>query len=372
MNSFKEKLRNLVNDSLIQNQNINLEQNLNQSIINTQRKINKDNNFIYIERNIPKNNFNRNNYKNKQSVYSNIKDNINLINNNIISKNNNINNIYNNNIDFRNYTFSGNFKNFRPKNNNYNINKAYKNLYNKSCINLNNSTYNKNKAYLNYKNRNDYIFNNNKLNNLKNFNTYNDINTNKLIKKSNSFSSNNLRPKSEILKKIKSYQEDSNVKPNNLFNINNKNSNLYSFNLNENFSPNENIGFISKNGNRVSKSIKKKIKSLISESDKENISYKNISFKPNRILTSELLQFDNKYYNNKSTVLNLNNRKNKKELKLNYYNYYSNRFNNNNNYKKSSKFLSYYNLTLNNIKNIDSKDNYQKRFIVKEFKTKEF
>ena len=368
MNSFKEKLRNLINDPLGQNQSMNLEQNLNQSLLVTQRKINKCKNF-FLERNVPSKSFQ--NTKNKFNQF-NINDNFFQLNKKIAAKNKNRKN---NNLNLDNLSLNEISTNHKSKNNSYDINKHYKTLYNKSFINLNTNTYNINKTYLNYKNSNDFILNNNKyskfidMNN--NLNGYNGLKSNTLIKKTKSFSANNLIPKYNYLKLVNSQQRESNIKPNNFVNKNKLNYNSFSYkNNSDSKQMSENNLFINKEKNRISKRLRNKINSLIGDSEFENKT--NTVNKIPRILTSELFQIDNKLYNDIAPIakfVHLNTGKNQYEFKQNYFNFYSNRVINGNHRfnenTKSSKYLSYYKLTANNAGNKDR--NFNKKYIVKDF-----
>ena len=371
MNSFKEKLRNLINDPLGQNQSTNLEQNLNQSLLVTQRKINKCKNF-FLERNVPSKSFQ--NTKNKFNQFT-INDNFFQINKKIAAKNKNRKN---NNLNLDNLSLNEISTNHKSKNNSYDINKHYKTLYNKSFINLNTNTYNINKTYLNYKNSNDFILNNNKyskfidMNN--NLNGYSALKSNTLIKKTKSFSANNLIPKYNYLKLVNSQQRESNIKPNNFVNKNKLNYNSFSYkNNSDSKQMSENNLFINKEKNRISKRLRNKINSLIGDSEFENKT--NTVNKIPRILTSELFQIDNKLYNDIAPIakfVHLNTGKNQYEFKQNYFNFYSNRVINGNHRfnenTKSSKYLSYYKLTANNAGNKDR--NFNKKYIVKDFITR--
>lgn len=368
MNSFKEKLRNLINEPFGQNQSMNLEQNLNQSLLVTQRKINKDKNF-YLERNAPSKSFQ--NIEDKLNPFA-VSDKYFQINKSISSKNKNGKN---KKLSLDNLTLNEISTSHKPKNNSYDINKYYKTLYNKSFINLNTNSYNINKTYLNYKNSNDFILNSHKYSKIininNNLNGYNTIKSNSLIKKTKSFSANNLIPKYNYLKLVNSQQRESNIKPNNFVNRNKLNYNSFSYNNNSDSKQmSENNLFINKDKNRISKRLRNKINSLIGDSDFENKT--NTFNKVPRILTSELFQIDNKNFNDISPIskfVHLNTGKNQNEFKQNYFNFYSNRVNNGN-YRfnentKTSKFLSYYKLTGNNAGNKDR--NFNKKYIVKDF-----
>lgn len=359
MNSFKEKLRNLINDPLGQNQSMNLEQNLNQSLLDTQRKINKEKNF-FIERNAE-----------SQLIPFNKNDKYFQINKSISTK---IKNRKNNKINLDNLVLNEISASHKSKNNSYDINKHYKTLYNKSFINFHTNTYNVNKTYLNYKNSNDFILNinkNSKLININNnLNGYNVIKSNSLIKKSKSFSANNLVHKYNYLKLVNSQQKESNIKPNNFVNRNKYNYNNFSYiNKSESKQINENNFFIRKDKNRISKRLRNKINSLIGNDEFENKT--NSINKIPRLLTSELFQIDNKYCNDISPIskfVYLNTGKNQSEFKQNYFNFYSNRLNNGNHCfnenSKSSKYLSY-KLSANNAGNKNV--NFNKKYIVKDF-----
>jgi hypothetical protein len=371
MNSFKEKLRNLINNPLGQNQSMNYEQNLNQSLLVTQRKINKNKNF-FLERNAPSKSFQ--NTKNTFNQYA-INDNFFQIDKKISVKNKNRKN---NNLNFDNLSLNEISTNHKSKSNSYDINKHYKTLYNRSFINLNTNTYNINKTYLNYKNSNDFILNKNKyskfidMNN--NLNGYNAIKSNSLIKKTKSFSVNNLIPKYNYLKLVNSQQRESNIKPNNFVNKNKLNYNSFSYkNNSDSKQMSENNLFINKEKNRISKRLRNKINSLIGDSEFENKT--NTVNKIPRILTSELFQIDNKLCNDIAPIakfVHLNTGKNQYEFKQNYFNFYSNRVINGNHRfnenTKSSKYLSYYKLTANNAGNKDR--NFNKKYIVKDFITR--
>lgn len=370
MNSFKEKLRNLINEPIGQNQSMNLEQNLNQSLLVTRRKINKEKN-IYLERNAPSKTFQ--NIEGKLNPFA-IKDNFFQINKTFSSNNKNRKN---NRMNLENLTLNEISPSHKPKNNSYDINKHYKTLYNKSFINLNINA-NINKTYLNYKNNNDFIFNNNKYSKLidmnNNINGYNVIKSKSLIKKTKSFSASILAPKYNYLKLVNSQQRESNIKPNNFVNKNKLNNNSFSYkNNSDNKQMNEDYLFINKDKNRISKRLRNKINSLIGDGDFENKT--NTVNKIPRILTSDLFQIDNNKFNEIAPIskfVHLNTGKNQYEFKQNYFNFYSNRVNNGN-YRfnentKSSKYLSYYKLTANNAGNKDR--NYNKKYIIKDFNTR--
>ena len=334
--SFKEKLRNILRSSLEEKQDLNLEQNLNQSIIDTQRKIKKDKNFIFIEKN-PSMKKVKTNLNSKFEQFSIINNHNNSNKTDTISNyrntsRNNINksNIYNK-IDLETLNLNEIKSNINPQTEKYDINKKYKNLYNKSYLNINNSLLNKNKTYLNYKNSQNYLLNNyrinkiNKLSNL-NINIYNNNNykKNKLTKRCSSISSKNIILKNDNFYMSKLPQNYFNKKTNNVSNINKSNLNyleIYDNFMNDN-SKKENDAFIIKNKKRISNSIKKKINLIFGENDLEKASYKNnISNKLPRTLTSDLYQFDYNYYNDISPItkfLHLKNEKNKTNLK-NYY-----------------------------------------------------
>jgi hypothetical protein len=289
-----------------------------------------------------------------------------------ISKNKNRKN---NNLNLDNLTLNEISTNHKSKHNSYDINKHYKTLYNKSFINLNTNTYNINKTYLNYKNSNDFILNNNKYSKFININNdlngYNIVKSNSLIKKTKSFSANNLIPKYNYLKLVNSQQRESNIKPNNFVNKNKLNYNSFSYkNNSDSKQMSENNLFINKEKNRISKRLRNKINSLIGDSEFENKT--NTVNKIPRILTSELFQIDNKLYNDIAPIakfVHLNTGKNQYEFKQNYFNFYSNRVINGNHRfnenTKSSKYLSYYKLTANNAGNKDR--NFNKKYIVKDF-----
>ena len=368
MNSFKEKLRNLINDPL--GQSMNLEQNLNQNLLDTQRKVNKDKNY-FLERNVPSKSFQ--NTKKKFNSFI-INDKFFQIDKNISTKNKN----RKNNLNLDNLTLNEINTNHKSKHNSYDINKHYKTLYNKSFINLNTNTYNINKTYLNYKNSNDFILNNNiyskfiNINN--NLNGYNTVKSNSLIKKTKSFSANNLIPKYNYLKLVNGQQRESNIKPNNFVNKNKLNYNSFSYKNNSDSNKmSENNLFFNKNKNRISKRLRNKINSLIGDSEFENKT--NIVNKAPKILTSELFQIDNKFCNDIAPIekfVHLNTGQNQYEFKQNYFNFYSNRVNNGNSRfnenANSSKYLSYYKLTANNAGNKDR--NFNKKYIVKAFNSR--
>ena len=331
MNSFKDKLRNLFNDELRNNKNINIEKNLNQTIIDTQRKIRFDNNSSQLtdRKSRMKNNLSTNFETSNNS-------NIILKNNKIIYKNNTLGNLELNGI-----TYDYNIIN---KDNN-NVNKIYKKLYNISYNNI--STNNYNKIYLKYKNKKKpLLLINPNIN--QNNNTYISI-INKYKINNNHISLRRYSSNGNIINQENDYYE---FKENNNINHLKNKSKLYSNNVYENLMINlqkkQNDAVIIKDKKRISTSIKKKINSIIGENDLENISYKNnISNKMPRILTSELFQFDSKYYNDISPIkifANLNNQKNKKIFNYNNYNEY---FNDNYNKKLKSAYLSYYNLSRN-------------------------
>lgn len=332
MTSFKEKLKNLINDSLGRNKNINLEQSINQSIISTQRKINKDISYIITEKNSP---IKRNNLK---SQFKNFSINNDLYTNNNKNKNkNNKINLYNNKLNIEKLTLNDIIINYKYDSDNFDINKEYKNLYNKSIINNNNNVYNKNKTYLNYKN-----INNNKYNDINKNNIYkfNNTKSTKILINNTSLSSKKLLNKNDINinRKINSLKIiNSNVKPNNLFGEKKQSS----FDVYDKLINNKDV-LITKNKNRINNSMRKKINLFIGENGLNNVSYRNnIVNKMPRILNSELFQIDNTFYNNISPLKKfsyLNNEKNKNNYKKYYNDVYLN--NNNNN---SSKNLSLYN-----------------------------
>ena len=333
MNSFKDKLRNLFNDELRNNRNINIDKNLNQTIIDTQRKIRFDNNSSQLtdRKSRMKNNLSTNFETSNNS-------NIILKNNKIIYKNNTLGNLALNGISYD--------YNIINKDNN-NVNKIYKKLYNISYNNI--STNNYNKIYLKYKNKKKpLLLINQNIN--QNNNTYisiinkHKINNNQISLRRYSSNGNIINQKNEYY-----YEFKENNNKNHLKNKSKLYSNTVYENLMINLQKKQNDAVIIKDKKRISSSIKKKINSIIGENDLENISYKNnISNKMPRILTSELFQFDSKYYNDISPLkkfANLNNPKNKKIFNYNNYNEFFN--NDNYNKKLKSAYLSYYNLSRN-------------------------
>ncbi len=326
MTSFKTKLRNIINDSLEKNSQRNLEKNLNQSLIDTRRKINKNIIFMNTDKN-----------------------------NNIQTKRNNIKesykNFYFNNDNYLNRNKSQRIKNclFNKKANmeklslneisvylKYNsdcsdINKKYKNLYNNSLININNNIYNKNKTYLHYKNNSISCLNNyiNKENISSNKNSQINNSDNKLMANYTALSTRNIEKKRNS--KIKSHNNSikSDVKPNNLFGLKKKRNSyiLYDNYINNKIINSEKDVLITKNKHRISNAMKKKINLLIGENGLNNLSYKNnIANKAPRILNSELFKFDKKYYNDISPL--------KKYMYLNK--------------KSKNYFKSFYNIEYNN------------------------
>lgn len=335
MKSFKDKLRNLFNDELLNNKTSDLEKNLNQSIIDTQRKIKRDNNSSNLtERKVSmkkylnnfelfnKSNIPTNNIKIKRALY----------------KNNTLGKLVLNKISY-------NYNNINSGNSD--VNKIYKKLYNISYNNIKTNNYS-NKVYLKYKHKEKpFLFINTNLNQNNNRLYMNNINQNK---------NNNNNHK--LLRKYSSYSNENNNENNYQLGVNNKNitnrskllSNIYQ-NLMIDLEKRENDAVIIKDKKRISNSIKKKINSIIGENNLDNISHKNnISNKIPRVLTSELLQFDTKYYNDISPIkkfTNLNKSKNKNNLKYNNYNSFYNNDNDEYNKKLKSSYLSYYNLSQN-------------------------
>ena len=307
MNSFREKLKNLITTSLTHNHNLNLEQNLNQTILDTQRRIRKDKNFIYTERTIQGEKNNKNILENKFDHYS--LNNESKSNKKIkisTSKNNEKRNSVYRKINIENlYLNENNQIVFNYKEDKYDINKKYKNLYNKSCMNLNKNKYNKNKAYLNYKiiSKNNLFnnYNKNKFNKINYSNIYNNNRKNNILShRCSSLTSKNKFQKNNYFNNQKSKYENN---ENNFENI--KNSDyleIYDNFINDN-NKKDNDAFIIKNKKRISNSIKKKINLLIGENDLKKISNNhNIVNKLPRPLTSDLYKIDHKYYNDISPV----------------------------------------------------------------------
>jgi len=313
MNSFKDKLKNLIIESFGQNKNLNIHKNIIQN--------NNGKNILFTERKIPIK-ISRYNFD-KQFEYPNF----NYKNISTKNKSNRYkDNIYKN-MNFENITINDFYpsKYNKSKIGNDYINKKYKNLYNKSYININNNLYNKNKTYLNYKRKSIYNLSNINNININNINIYKIKENNKLIKShsTSSWKCLNLKNDNDISNKGQSQPKSYHgLKYNN-----SSNKKISKINYFESLiSDKEKDYLITKNKNRISKPIKKQINSLIVENDLENISYKNnISNKRPRVLNSELFQFDNKYYNDISPItkfMYLNNEKNKKNFKI-YNNYNS-------------------------------------------------
>ena len=305
MNSFKERLRNIINDSLLSKEEINLEKNFNRNIIETQRKIVQNNNIIFT-----------NSHKSSNiSKEKNIE----------INSTPMVNKTKNKNARAQLHVKKLNLNDISQEKDNYDIKKKYKSLYNQSCMNLINKKYNKNKTYLNYKNLNN-------------------INKNIFINLNFDKENSNVNSK----KKINRFKEKcSALSAKNIFH----NSNKIIFNTNNlNFerTKKENSYYIS--NPRIALSIKKKIKSLILENDLENLSHKNnISNKIPNVLNSDLYKFDNKYYNDISPLtkyINFNNEKSKKKS-FKYFTSNNSYISNFNNDYNTSKYVSYYKLSNN-------------------------
>ena len=346
MSSFKAKLRNLINTTLVQNQNINLEDNLNKSIIDTQRKIK---NNINSESTTSVKIIQKINLENNLEKYSKLKEP--LTNNNSSTKSSNKNRIYDK-INLEILSMNNITLNKNSRRDKEDINKKYKNLYHNSYMNLSNCIYNNNKAYLNYKNTNNNILNKYKQINViktKNINIYNYKRNNK-AKQNNSTSYKNLMHKNENL------NDNCKMKEKNF----KSNKNINYLELYDNFihKNNKNVNdiYIIRNKKRISSSIRKKINLIIGENSLEKFSHKdNISNKLPRTLDSELYQFDYQYYYDISPITNFINlnEKNKKGLKINikYNNKHSINhllnYNNHLKHKKNKDIIYYRNYPIN-------------------------